>query len=432
MAYSSKDFIRAADLLAKELTNQVEEIRERRRQHQQTIAELQEMMSTTMKELLLRLLPTLSESDVARASRLAAYNQILQNGGPRAALEAERVALENEQQALAAQPNYRDRVLLRAPRIGSQVRQLAELEEFQAAFQPVLRAAEHPRLMHLLESGYDTDKYTGGWWRLSYYADWKAGDEILEKFPDKKSFREVRAEVLRAMESEAEFADRIAAVKSVIAEGKAMEARFDEISAKLPQLESLHLASWHRTLEGHLQATDLLALSARAQGEPELELLMKTAAGLRKKIEYLEQIVATTLDPKEASLRKDLEKLARDRVKYSRPKNAHVSIPDESFRRRFRERNPERQKFWKRYDRNYQTVSRFDGYAMASPVQDFLWWDLMTDGQLDGNFVPEVSEHRQQFPTSRYVSTKREDDESYAASVHHDSDASSSRFVDAS
>ena len=35
-------------------------------------------------------------------------------------------------------------------------------------------------------------------------------------------------------------------------------------------------------------------------------------------------------------------------------------------------------------------IVEFHHYERWNPAADVLWWDVMSDGRLDGNFIPEV------------------------------------------
>jgi hypothetical protein len=74
-------------------------------------------------------------------------------------------------------------------------------------------------------------------------------------------------------------------------------------------------------------------------------------------------------------------------------------------------------KSYARATRSYETVYVFDRYDRGRFVDDFLWWDLMTDGRLDGNFIPEVHRFRSAHPDWRYDAGAFGDDEAAAAAV---------------
>jgi hypothetical protein len=54
----------------------------------------------------------------------------------------------------------------------------------------------------------------------------------------------------------------------------------------------------------------------------------------------------------------------------------------------------------RRYDEGYQTIVYFDRYDEFDYARDMLWWDLMTRGRIEGDYIPEVRGWREQHPGS--------------------------------
>ena len=86
-------------------------------------------------------------------------------------------------------------------------------------------------------------------------------------------------------------------------------------------------------------------------------------------------------------------KLLRTRGKLERPKNQHARWSDAEAQRMIGQDRTEK---WRKrrayYDDARTRVVEFHHYDRYDPVRDFLWWDVMTDGRLDGNFIDEVRE----------------------------------------
>ncbi len=75
------------------------------------------------------------------------------------------------------------------------------------------------------------------------------------------------------------------------------------------------------------------------------------------------------------------------------PKKQGFRMTQEEFDRRFRDRNDAWNKRWQRYDTTRSQIIVYERYDTYDPVADVIWWDIMTDGRLDGNFIPEVHHH---------------------------------------
>ena len=202
--------------------------------------------------------------------------------------------------------------------------------------------------------------------------------------------------------------------------GEALEARRDDAAARLANLDALVLADWRGALAGHLAACALPELGDRLAGEPAAELLLKSYAGLAKKVEYLDGLAESGVGRLERDLEAELRKLEHDVSKYSRPKKAWATFDAASFEHRFRDRAPRLEKHWQRYRRGVDTIYAFDRYERAGFAEDFLWWDLMTDGRIDGDFLPEVADYRARYPDRRWAGAAAadlDDDRAAAAAV---------------
>ena len=78
-------------------------------------------------------------------------------------------------------------------------------------------------------------------------------------------------------------------------------------------------------------------------------------------------------------------------TKLIRPKNIGRHWQDADYQRRFgKDRTVSWSKRRSRIRDARTRVVEFHDYSRWDPMRDFLWWDVMTDGQLDGNFIDEV------------------------------------------
>jgi hypothetical protein len=415
-----------------ELEGQLAEIKSLSERHGAERRKLEVARRRALDAAAAAILPSLAPEALARAVGLSGLTPLVQED-PRGAIERERRELEARIAEIEADPRHRDRELLRAPRVGTLSRQVAELEEFRGPLAESLTRAEHPRLARLLESGYGTAAYGVGWWRASYYADWKAGDEIVERFPDKKTFAEVRAELDRARESLAVYDAKLEHLRHEIALGEALEREHETRRGELASVEARHLTRWRERLTEHLAALDPGALADRLAAEPDVALLLKQAFGLEKKIAYLDEIVSKQVAPLQRELQAEHASLTREWHKLGRPKNAHATMPRDKFEKRFQHRPAKLRKGITRVTHAYETVHHFDRWDRGRFVDDFLWWDVMTDGRLDGDFIPEVREHHRTFPDRPDRTIELPDDSAAAAAAAaQDARGDDGTLVDAS
>ena len=401
-------------------------------EHAQRIKEVDAAETLAGAELAAAMLPALTPEAIEGAVRLTGYAPLRQND-PIAARERERATLQARLGEIEAEPRYRDRELLRAPRIGSLVREVDELEEFRAPLVQVWTLSAHPRRDRLLAVGYGTDKYSVGWWRMSYYGDWKAGDELLARFPKHGSFAELRAELVSTRDTLAVYDTRLAELREQIAISEALEREHGERTDALASLEARHLEAAQRLLWGYLRSLGMADLADRLAATPDLAIMYKRLKGMEAKREYLLGLANEQLERPRHELRAAIQKVRRDIAKWARPKMAWQNMPGEQFERRFQDRSERYRKRRERYQQTYHTVYVFDGYQRASLVDDFLWWDLMTDGRLDGDFLPDVHAFHSRHPDYRYQRDPLSSfDDSAAAAATSDDTGSSSSLLDAS
>ena len=117
-----------------------------------------------------------------------------------------------------------------------------------------MERCRHPRLARLLEAGYGTSRYAVPFWRMSYYADWKAGDEILERFPGKKEFAEVLAEYLEAVRTLETYDPKLESLKAEFTAGVQLEEELGASRQGLESLEPRWLGLARIALAEHLEA----------------------------------------------------------------------------------------------------------------------------------------------------------------------------------
>jgi hypothetical protein len=252
---------------------------------------------------------------------------------------------------------------------------------------------------------------------MSYYGDWKAGDEILERFPGRKDFAAVLAEYLEAVRTLETYDPKLHSLKAEFTAGVQIE---EELGASRQGLESLvprHLGLARIALEEHLEALPQESL----------------ADGLDHQVRYLDSIRDLQVEPACLDVDTEIRKLEKDSLKYQRPKNAGATFPAETFEKRF---DPSRtEKLRKRVSRIGEAQERvyvFDRYDRGSFATEFLWWDLVTDGRVDGDFIPEVRSHHAAHPGSGVGRTLDDGDLAAAGAAVSSSGTSRDGFLDAS
>jgi hypothetical protein len=397
----AQQFLTAAAKEKAELERAVAELDRLAGEHHQRRAAVETDAAQAMAELTQGLLPELTRPALERAVQLSGCAALIQED-LLGAMDRERAGLEQRRAAIEADRRFADRELLRAPRTGQLTRHIAELEEFRAPLVELVARAAHPRLERLLENGYGTEAYQVGWWRWSYYSDWKAGDEIAERFPG-KSFADVRADLVEARGSIAAFDQQLDGLRREVADGEALEGEHARVGEYLATIPERALAAARARLAGHLGGLEVADLGDRLAREPDLALGWKRVSGLRTKLAYLDQIVDEQLVKPRAAMRQQLLKVSQEITKWSRPKLAYAQYPADQYQRRFVDRQGRAWRTVDRYRKTYDTVYVFDRYDRGSLVEDFLWWDLMTGGRIQGGFIPGIADWHAAHPGYTYT-----------------------------
>ncbi len=426
--YSVADFQRSAQQRMNEIEQELREVQQKARQHFERKTELTARRDQAEMQLVSTILTAFTPEALDRARAITGFQPL--NAGLIEAMYQERRQLQERVAQIEADDRFLDRERLRHPDSGELALAMQRINEHRKALAPLVdKCRSNKRFEHLIEVGYGTSEYKVGFWRVSYYLDWKAGDEVMELFPDKKSFKELREEYLENSRALADLDPRLQELQREWDAGVKLENDYNEATYRLANLEALHLDEARKSLGQFLADCPEGALASRLERHPELETMAKRWAGLQEQVRYLERANELVLTSLLNDLSKEKDKLQKDYWKYSRPKNAYVRFPEAAFQSRFAHRREKVRKRLDRYGTTVETIYVFDDYDRGSLAENFLWWDLVTDGQIDGNFMPEVQQYYQRHPGYRYERRRHDDSEAAAASV---SSSSSTSYDDAS
>jgi hypothetical protein len=362
------------------------------------VAQVEKARHAVEVELGLALLPDLTPKSCDRAARLTGFLGITADP-PAVALEAERQSLTARLAAIAADERFQKREHLAHPDTGELVQRKEELLAHRLPFTEfTTRCDAHPRFRHLIGVGYDTPAYAVPFWRSSYYQDWKAGDEIVELFPERATdgrelrFADLRATWLDHLDSITALNASLHAVEAELAAVSTLTRNHAQLGLELAALDSKHLDLWRERLISHLRALGLENLDPALETEPAIARLVKALDGLDHKARYLESVAAEARTLAKA-LTDEKAKLAADLAKSQRPKAAGTTFDGAAIQKRFVERPTKLRTRISNLSEVHTTVRHYDDWSAARIGQQFLWWDVMTDGRLDGDFIDEVREH---------------------------------------
>jgi hypothetical protein len=415
----AKTYVQAIERLRSRYSQARDQLTQLSAQNSQQLQELAERTEVALTELAAAILPELSPAALARAVQLCGYAPLV-HSDPLTAMENTRQTLTRRVLELEADRSYRDRLLLRAPRIGLLTREVAELEEFRAPLQDIVSKCQHVRLHRLLQVGYDTPAYDVPFWRMSYYADWRAADQICERFTPKRTFGELRKDLLAAEEAVAVYDRKLEKLRAAVRQGEALEYEHDDLTRQLAELPQSFLKRLREQLASYLRDMDLVAIGDRLASEPQVDGLAKRYLGLRKQTEYLRESGKHLLQNTAAPVNQTLWSLDRELRKYQKPKaaNAAVAIDRMSRLQQLEQRYAKCQQQAVRYQQTSRAVYMFEDYVFGRLDDDFLWWDLIayaftqrtaTPEKVYGYFIPEVAEFHQNHPDHHYRGPERDE-----------------------
>lgn len=276
---------------------------------------------------------------------------------------------------------------------------LAELTEAMAPLRQSLdRFERQPLWERLVARGYGTDSYSGRWWSLSYYRDWKHGDMALEALgvaTGAKSFAELVAIYQAEERAHEELAAAHAAYVARRDEVNAWVRRHQDVLDRLASMGTRFLARAQGKVIEHLRLLPGEDIAKRLVQHEAASLAYKRVLGVEAKRTYLEQLHAEWVAKPMQQVKRALEKNQRDIVKLSRPKNAHRRFDSATVSRRFADRSTSWNKRWNNYQDSRQSIIVFDDYHLYDPYADTIWWSLMTHDHCTPRFIPDVALHHQ-------------------------------------
>lgn len=201
-------------------------------------------------------------------------------------LESERGQLEVERRELEQEPDFHI-----DPKI---VREQSELEkqrikDHQAALLPLLRTClGHPRFTQLLKSGFGTPKYGCPFWRMSFYRDRQAADEICRR-TNHKTFSSLLDDYHSANQAYESLANKLEGLGEP---PQTSRQRWTAIGRRITHMEQIHLNTVHtRITLALLKGGPVPVWSNLEQADlPDTcKGLYQTARSLRDQLELLMQ-----------------------------------------------------------------------------------------------------------------------------------------------
>ncbi|MES2463456.1 MAG: hypothetical protein V4671_23020 [Armatimonadota bacterium] len=397
MSFNVQDFVREADEQLRRYEQHAERFlglaadTERRRN------EISARLDVVATQLADALLPDLSENSFQALSQKLGMPELM--GILRRSRERE-TKINARVAAIEAAEAYQTRESVRG-------RAELQLDEVRPLFDHALKDLRYldslSRMQQLMARGYGTPDYPHkGWLRYfnrEFLEDWKCADEAcaalkLGSFPEvaaRYRDRKEQCEVLgRTVHDIEEKLKNIADLE---------EERERLLAERAAQPDMMRLAAGKRMaslLKSNTNLIDQLGFPETLQGR------IREIDGMEHQVEYM-QSLRVQIEQDAAQVQERAAKLRDERDRYNANlyRYRNKQFTNDQFEKRFR-RDARYGKLYTRYERTGNTVYVFNDYNRTSGLEDFLWWDVMTDGRLDGNFIPEVQEYVAANPNYQY------------------------------
>jgi hypothetical protein len=292
---------------------------------------------------------------------------------------------------LSSDPLYSDR----ENKVNEAQIKVAEVNEALAPLQGSLKILEdEPYFEELLAYRYGTEAYAVKFYQLCYYTHWKHADLIVEKHGARlkaESFAAVAAKYVDERQATHELVMEQKRCNDVLSSAEQRARQVAEAEQAIAQAVPAGLALVRARVREHLEPLPDADVAPLVASLPDVDLAWRRVAGLKKKQEYLRALASEQVKAPLTELQALRTKLTAHRNKLQRPKNMSRLWPAAEWAPRLS--NDRASKWQKRRERVQYTrehIVTFHHYDRWDPYGDLLWWDVMSDGRLDGNFIDEV------------------------------------------
>jgi hypothetical protein len=433
---SGWQFVERAKGYLNELRQQKNALQTRRREHDSQIAEVNQEKKKALLELAEYSLPKLEPEFFQSVKMTLGFGQFVTQD-PIVKMESERARVQTRVQELQQNAKVVNSENYLHPTTGTFSTKLQEANEQLKIISQVLSQYDaEPKLIDLFSRKYKTPEYQNRWWHATYYSDWKWGDILEEKFG--KEIPAMSAEYTSYSRDKATLEEEVRDLTREREQLTKLSEEYKQLTAALSDFTGYTLKQCQQKLADHLEHSDKEHLFNIAKGDPARESLVKKIHGIEKKQEYLRELGKKHFQEQEDYLNALIGRVSEKSSKYGRSaKKMNASIPQHEvdkmlpdFRGKLGDRD-------RRFHKHSNTIVVFDRYDYFDYQRDMLWWDVMTDGRLDGNFIPEVNEFHHHHPGYVYESHHHHHHDHHdsfmdaGTSISNDS-ASSSSFGDPS
>ena len=404
--YGVRDFIGAADQQLRDYDAERARFDTLAKDTAARETELHNRQAETFRALSAALLPNIEDTTaIAALAQTLGLPEIVRD---QANLFRYREANARRLSEIEASDVYANRDLLRL-RVGEKRREVEPL--FQYAQAEWNKIAAVPFLAQLVENGYGTDAYARhGFFRFfdpQYQNDWKHADAAAAAL-HVKTFLEARRMYLDRQEQLTSLQGNMAEIlreEARIAAAENERASLLDVQKDLP-------SETYREIGVRIAAileNGESPLVDRLPNPDALKSRLRQIAGLAAQQQYLDDLRKKIAEGV-ADIQTRMQKLQAEQQRYSQNFNKYQNKTwgQADWDKRFGpERTARYNTMYDRYYRTSNTVYVFNDYDRAmyyDNLNTILWWDVMTDGRMYGDFLPSVQYYREEYPNYQYQS----------------------------
>lgn len=367
---------------------------------------LQKELLDARRELASVYLKALDDANLELTAKLTGF-QGFQRRDPRIAREQERKVLASGVAKLEADDRYQRRDVLAGPD-GTLTQELNQNKETFAPLQAACdRFEAMPDFAELIAIGYDTPQFQEKWWHASYWKHWSAGDRICRELGMKDFGDDVIPAYNKVAEPRNFMKLEVERLDKQITEIHDLVRQHDQMAERLARLDEIYLTEAQEFLGEHLMNADAALLEQWAQEQPDIlravQMGVRKIAGITAKRSILVDMAQSGIPQTIQQLEQRQAKAYQKYNKFSRPKYAYSSFPDQFISDGFDEKSRNMRTQIDKLERRVDTLMANQNYAGFDLRNDsYLWWWYFMESA-PPRYAPHYYDYYQRNPSFNLV-----------------------------
>ncbi len=393
--YSTQDFIREAEAQQKFYKEQAARFDAVLSDQAEQIATLTKKKDAALRAMTDILLPSFTQEHCAT---LATRLQKPMLGGLYAEYLREQKSLQEQLASIEQNQGFQKLDALTNPKSGVLTTQIAELEPLYTQAEATLKKIGSMQ-------GFERLRLTP-----EYYSD-NADAAAIMKQMGVNDFLDVLSEYNTAQDRISTLAPSLQRLREEYSALQKLAREHTQASERLAGLENIYKQRVQEAIAEYCTLNDKQTIARlfasvaadSPQKQAPLESAYKQFDGTEHQIEYLRALRGKVTDDTNVLVQKSTT-LAEETRRYTADPHRfrNKRWTNDQFAKKFKRDTTRYDRSIHRYNRTGTVIYGFDDYNRISPFEEFLWWDVMSDGGLDGNFITEVQEYYESHPDYEY------------------------------